>query len=89
MALLDLPFDRLRACPVLDTGANGKGKNPFVLSLSKHESAINPIYAIDSRWSAQNGPYVAGSAQTTAKVPWLLQRSGAEVLRVDKANAVA
>ena len=51
----------LRACPVPDTGANGKGENPFVLSGlyealacpeldegSKHESACRPIYEIAS-----------------------------------------
>ena len=32
---VDLPFDRLRA--------NGKGENPFVLSLSKHK----PAYRVD------------------------------------------
>jgi hypothetical protein len=29
-------FDRLRACPVLDTGTNGNLLSPFVVSLSNH-----------------------------------------------------
>ena len=35
--LVKVPFDRLRACPVLDAGANvlAEAKAPFVLSLSK------------------------------------------------------
>jgi hypothetical protein len=33
------PFDRLRARPVLDTGANGIPLIPFVVSLSNHTTA--------------------------------------------------